>query len=97
LAWGGYEVEGEVPEPDGLPAADRGGVGVCLPGGGGDEPVLRGDGGVAARVWGVLGEFGEGGADPAGGGQEAERPGVVRHAQECLDLVPGNLQGLPRT
>ena len=46
----GDEAEGELPESDGLSAADGSGDGVCDPCGGGDEPVLRGDGGVAAEV-----------------------------------------------
>src|SRR5262249_32387615 len=41
----GDEIEGELLELDGLSAADGRGVGGCVPGGSGGEPVLRGDGG----------------------------------------------------
>src|SRR5262249_16350311 len=54
----GGEAEGELPEPAGVSAADGSGDGVCVPGGGGNEPVLRGDGGIATEVRVVLQEFG---------------------------------------
>src|SRR5262249_26239134 len=91
----GDEVEGELPEPDGVSAAHGSGDGVCVAGGGGDEPVLRGDGGVAGQVRLVCPE--QQGAYLAGRGQEAKRPGLVRHARECLYLVPGEPQGLSRS
>src|SRR5262249_43735512 len=87
----GGEVEGELSEPGRVSPADGSGGGVCHPCGSGDEPVLRGDGGVAGEVWLVFQE--QQGAYLAGGEQEAQRPGLVRPARECLYLVPGELQG----
>jgi hypothetical protein len=46
----GDEAEGELFEPEGLPAADGCGNGVRDAGGRGDEPLLRGDGGIAGEV-----------------------------------------------
>src|SRR5262249_41514516 len=44
------EVEGILPQLDGLSFADGGGMGLCVPGESGEEPVLRGDGGVTGQV-----------------------------------------------
>ena len=71
----GCQVEGELPESDRVSVADGGGMGVCLPGGGGDQPVLRGVGGVAGEVWLVFAECQR--TELAGGEQEAERSGVL--------------------
>ena len=51
------KLKDELPESDGLSVAHGSGDGVCDPCGGGDEPVLRGDGGVAAEVCVVLEEL----------------------------------------
>src|SRR5262245_54178768 len=42
-----YEVEGELPEFDRLPAAHGSGVGICLPSRCGDQSLLRRNSGVA--------------------------------------------------
>ena len=40
---GWYEDQARCPASEWLPPADRGGMGVCLPGGGRDQPLLRGE------------------------------------------------------
>src|SRR5262249_5027540 len=87
----GDEIEGELSEPGRGSPADGSGGGVCHPGGSGGEPVLRGDGGVAGEVWLVFQE--QQGAYLAGGGQEAQRPGVVRPARGGVYRVPGAVPG----
>ena len=54
------------PAADGLSPAHRGGMGVRLPGGGGDEPILRSLGGTARAVCLVSGQHSEDRAWPCG-------------------------------
>src|SRR5262249_28819269 len=69
-AAGSGRPEEGLPGLAGVSAAHGSGDGVRVPCGGGDEPVLRGDGGAAGGVRVVSEE--QQGADLAGGGQEAE-------------------------
>src|SRR5262249_44217665 len=73
--------------------AHRSGVGVCLPGRGGDKPILWRDGGVTGRVRLVPEELTRP-RDAAARRSEAERPGVIRHVRQRLRVVSGRRQRL---
>ena len=64
-----------------LPAADRGGMGICLSSRGVDQPILRGDGRVAGAVCVVHEELAERGDVAGGQPDEAQRFGTFRHAR----------------
>ena len=72
-----------------LSAADASGDGICLPGRGDHEPLFRPDRRAAGQICLVHTQFP--GPNLAGGQQEAQRPGLVRHARQCLVLVSGKI------
>ena len=82
----GDEAEEKLLKPEWLPAAHGSRVGVCLPGGSGDLPLLWRVGGVAGNLQLVLAK--QQGAYLAGGDQETKRSGTVRYARKHSELVP---------
>jgi hypothetical protein len=70
-----------------VPLAERGSVGICLPGGDRDDVVFGLQSGGAQGACVVRFQLGE---EVASGGSEvAERVGPVRHARQRLGVVPG--------
>ncbi len=78
----------------GVSLADGSGDGICDSCRCVDEPVLRGDGRVAAEVCVVLEELAR--TDVAGGEPEAERSWVVRRAGKRVHVVSGEVQRVSR-
>src|SRR5262245_17936600 len=93
--WTGDEIEGELLELDGLSAADGSGVGVCVPGGSGDEPLLRGDRGTVRKVRLVRGQLE--GADVARGRKKPNDLGVFDLNGNVWNWCQESYQGYPQT
>src|SRR5260370_41435730 len=74
------------PAANGLPLAHGGGMGIRLPGRDDEQPVLWLFGETARALRLVSSEQQR--AYLAGGSEASQRPGLVRHARQRVDVVP---------
>src|SRR5271165_1978536 len=75
------------PAANGLPLAHGGGMGIRLPGRDDEQPILRLFGEAAGALRMVSSKQRR--AYLAGGSEASQRPGLVRHARQRVDVVPG--------